>query len=133
MDVPVQYYQSIIAMELAVAGALLFQIRFFVPRGVAEREGEYLPDSRLRLLMAVIIGATLFGSLAAMLHEAQQPAATAVTVGLVVSLVPILLRVLPPLGKRVDADGRDPDVAITIIGLILYVAITAGAVVLLAT
>ena len=100
MDVPVQYYQSIIAVELTVAGALLFQIRFFVPREEAEGAGENLPDPRLRLLMAVIIGATLFGSLAAMLHDAPRPAATAVTIGLVVSLVPILLRALPPLRKR---------------------------------
>jgi hypothetical protein len=28
-DVPVQYFQSIIAVELAIAGALLFQVRFF--------------------------------------------------------------------------------------------------------
>ena len=27
--VPVQYYQSIIAIQLAVTGALLFQVRFF--------------------------------------------------------------------------------------------------------
>ena len=97
MDVPVQYYQSIIAIELALAGALLFQIRFFVPREEAERAGERLPDPRIRLVMAVIIGATVFGSLAAMLHDAPKPAAIAVTVGLVVSLLPILLRVLPPL------------------------------------
>jgi hypothetical protein len=29
VDVPVQYFQSVIAIELAVAGALLWQIRFF--------------------------------------------------------------------------------------------------------
>jgi hypothetical protein len=28
-DVPVQYFQSIITVLLAVAGALLFQVRFF--------------------------------------------------------------------------------------------------------
>jgi hypothetical protein len=113
-------------MELAIAGALLFQIRFFVPRGESERED--LPDPQIRLVMAVIIGATLFGSLAAMLHDAPKPAAIAVTVGLVVSLLPILLRALPPLRR----DERDPNVAITIIGLILYLAITAGAVILIA-
>jgi hypothetical protein len=30
--VPVQYFQSIIAAQLAVAGALLFQVRFLTPR-----------------------------------------------------------------------------------------------------
>jgi hypothetical protein len=98
MDVPIQYYQSIIAIELGVAGALLFQIRFFVPRWETEREGEHLPDPRLRLVMAVIIGATLFGSLEAMLHDGDRPAAVAVTVGLAVSILPILLRVLPRSG-----------------------------------
>jgi len=29
MSVPVQYFQSVIAFELAVAGALLWQMRFF--------------------------------------------------------------------------------------------------------
>jgi hypothetical protein len=29
VDVPVQYFQSVIAIELAVTGALLWQIRFF--------------------------------------------------------------------------------------------------------
>ena len=27
--VPVQYFQSVIAVQIAVAGALLFQVRFF--------------------------------------------------------------------------------------------------------
>ena len=82
--------------------------------------------------MAVIIGATLFGSLTAMLHDAPKPAAIAVTVGLVVSLLPILLRALPPLKRKADSGERDRNVAITIIGLILYLAITAGAVILVA-
>jgi DNA-binding CsgD family transcriptional regulator len=46
-DVPSQFYQSIIAIELAVAGALLFQIPFFVPRGETEREGEHLQPVEL--------------------------------------------------------------------------------------
>jgi hypothetical protein len=29
MDVPVQYFQSVITIELAVAGALLWQIHYF--------------------------------------------------------------------------------------------------------
>ena len=67
MDLPVQYFQSVIATELAVSGALLWQMRFF-ESNTARREGEPLPDARLR-------------------------------VGLAVSLVPIVLRVLPPLTK----------------------------------
>ena len=37
--------------------------------------------------MAVIIGATLFGALTAMLHEAKKPAAIALTIGVAVSLL----------------------------------------------
>ena len=128
MEVPVQYYQSIIAIELATAGALLFQIRFFVPRGT-ERGGEYLPDPRLRLLMAVIIGMTLFGSLAGIRHEAERPAAVAVTIGLALSILPILLRVLPPLRRPAGSDEGDPAFAVTIIGLVLYVAVTTVSVI----
>src|SRR4029453_19041692 len=49
VDVPVQFFQSVIAIELAVAGALLWQMRFFAPRDATRRESEGLPDSRLRL------------------------------------------------------------------------------------
>jgi hypothetical protein len=55
-DVPVQYFQSVIAIELAVAGALLWQIRFLESRNTARRDGERLPDSRLRLGLALVLG-----------------------------------------------------------------------------
>ena len=32
VDIPVQYFQSVIAIEVGVAGVLLFQIRFFDTR-----------------------------------------------------------------------------------------------------
>jgi hypothetical protein len=44
MDVPVQYFQSVIAIELAVSGALLWQMRFF-ESNTARRQGEPLPDA----------------------------------------------------------------------------------------
>jgi hypothetical protein len=71
VDVPVQYFQSVIAIELAVAGALLWQIRFFESKGTAQPEGEPLPDPRLRLGLALVLGATVFGSLWAMANKAQ--------------------------------------------------------------
>jgi hypothetical protein len=83
--------------------------------------------------MAVIIGATLFGALAAMLHKAEKRAAIALTIGVAVSLLPILLRALPPLRRPPDSDESDRDVAVTVIGLVLYVAVTAAAVILVAT
>jgi hypothetical protein len=128
-DVPVQYYQSIIAVEVAIAGALLFQIRFFAPRGTAEGERD-LPDPRLRLAMAVVLGATLFGSLYA-IRAGGRTADEAVTIGLAISLLPILLRALPPLARDARTHRRPPQYAITIVGLVLYVLVTAVTVFLL--
>ena len=130
MEVPVQYFQSVIAIELAVAGALLWQIRFFETR-TEWQKGEHIPDPRLRLLLALILGATLFGSLWAMANNGQSRAATAVTVGLALSLLPILLRLLPPLARDAVTSERDPNYAVTVVGLLLYTVVVAGVVVLL--
>jgi hypothetical protein len=130
VDVPVQYFQSVIAIELAVTGALLWQVRFFESRGRARPEDEPLPDPRLRLGLALVLGATVFGSLWAMADEGPKWAALAVTVGLAVSLVPILLRVLPPLAKDAATNERDPSYFLTVVGLLLYVVV-AGFLVLL--
>ena len=131
MDVPVQFFQSVIAIELAVTGALLWQIRFFESGDRARRDSEHLPDSRLRLGLALVLGLTLFGSLWAIADEGPKWAALAVTVGLAISLIPILLRVLPPLAKDASTDKRDPDYVVTVLGLILYIAVVAGVLVLL--
>jgi hypothetical protein len=131
VDVPVQFFQSVIAIELAVTGALLWQIRFFDSRDARQHAKEHLPDSRLRLGLALVLGATMFGSLWAIADEGPKWAALAVTVGLAVSLIPILLRVLPPLAKDAATDERDPDYAVTVLGLVLYVAVVAGFLVLL--
>jgi hypothetical protein len=84
MDIPVQYFQSVIAIELAVSGALLWQMRFF-ESNTARREGEPLPDARLRVGLALVLRATLFGSLWATADEGPKCAAVAVTIGLAVS------------------------------------------------
>jgi hypothetical protein len=129
-DVPIQYFQSVIAVELAVTGALLFQIRYFAPRG--DQPEEDLPDPRLRLAIAVVLGATLFGSLEAMLHGGDRAAAAAVMIGLAVSLLPILLRVLPPLRREAQSHERRSDVAVTIAGVLLYVVLVVVALLLIA-
>jgi hypothetical protein len=131
VDVPVQFFQSVIAIELAVTGALLWQIRFFEPGDRARRESGHLPDSRIRLGLALVLGLTIFGSLWAIADEGPKWAALAVTVGLAISLIPILLRVLPPLAKDASTDERDPDYVVTVLGLILYFAVVAGILVLL--
>jgi hypothetical protein len=131
MDVPVQFFQSVIAIELAVTGALLWQMRLFESRDARRRADEPLPDARLRLGLALVLGATLFGSLWAIADEGPKWAALAVTVGLAVSLIPILLRVLPPLAKDAATNERDPEYAVTVLALVLYVAVVAGFLVLL--
>jgi hypothetical protein len=130
MDVPVQFFQSVIAIEVAVSGALLWQIRFF-DSSTGQRQGEPLPDPRLRVGLALVLGATIFGSLWAIADEGPKWAALGVTVGLAVSLVPILLRVLPPLAKDATTNQRDPHYAVTVVGLLLYVVVVAGVLVLL--
>jgi hypothetical protein len=131
VDVPVQYFQSVIAIELAVAGALLWQMRFFESGEEARRASGRLPDARLRVALALVLGATLFGSLWAMADEGPKWAAVAVTIGLAISIVPILMRVLPPLTKDAKTNARDPDYAVTVVGLVFYVAVIAGFLVLL--
>jgi hypothetical protein len=133
VDVPVQFFQSVIAIELAVTGALLWQIRYFESNDSRRRGSEPLPDSRLRLGLALVLGATVFGSLWAIADEGPKWAALAVTVGVAVSLIPILLRVLPPLAKDAATNERDSGYAVTILGLVLYVAVVAGFLVLLDT
>ena len=128
---PIQYFQSVIAIELAVTGALLWQIRFFESNDTARRDAEHLPDPRLRLGLALVLGSTVFGSLWAMAEGGPRWAAIAVTVGLAISLVPIMLRVLPPLAKDAATNERDPRYAVTLLGLLTYVVVVVGFLVLL--
>src|SRR6476620_97731 len=130
-EVPVQFYQSVIAIEVAVTGALLFQVRYFAPPADAATEASDLPDPRLRLFMAVVIAATVFGSLDAIWHREGTVAATAVAVGLAVSVLPILVRILPPLVREARADQPRQYSRVTIAGLALYVVGVATIVALL--
>jgi hypothetical protein len=130
VEVPVQFFRSTIAIELAVTGALLFQIRYFEPRREAAEDRD-LPDPRLRLLVALILGATVFGSLDGIVHHRGQQAAIAVTVGVALSVVPILTRVLPPLVGEAHPDGGRSTSAVTTVGLLLYVVAVAALVIVL--
>jgi hypothetical protein len=123
-DVPVQYFQSVITIELAVAGALLWQMRYFEPQD-ARQAGARLPDARLRLALALVLGATIFGSLWAIADEGPKWAAIAVMLGLSISVVPIMVRVLPSLKTDAETHERDPDFWITVVALLGYVAIVA--------
>jgi hypothetical protein len=131
MDVPVQFFQSTVAIELAVAGTLLWEIRFFERGSGATRDREQLPDARLQLLFMLVLGATLFGSLWAIAEDGGTLAATLVTTGVAISLLPILIRVLPPLAKDARTSKRDPDYAVTLVGLSVYVVVVGGVVALI--
>jgi hypothetical protein len=92
VDVPVQFFQSTIAIELAVAGALLWEIRYFEREGETKLDRQQRPDARLQLFFALVLGATLFGSLWALADEGTTLAATLVTIGVAISLLPIRKR-----------------------------------------
>jgi hypothetical protein len=120
VDVPVQYFQSVIAIELAITGGLLYQVRFFSPDRPADGRGP--TDARLRLLVAAILFATLFGSLAGIRVGGGQLHAALVAVGLVLSSLPILLGVMPPLTDR-SGRPREPHTWVTVVALALLVAV----------
>jgi pimeloyl-ACP methyl ester carboxylesterase len=109
--VPVQYFQSIIAAQLAVAGAVLFQVRFF---DTSNAKSGAQVDPRLRLVLVVVIAATLFVSLEAMREGWGSAAAALVGGGLALSVLPILLRVLPPLTRDIETHKRDPHLWVTV-------------------
>jgi hypothetical protein len=130
-DIPVQFFQSTIAIELAVAGALLWQIRFFERGDAAARDREQLPHPRLQLSLALVLGATLFGSLWAIADEGDALAATLVTTGVAVSLLPLLVRLLPTLARDARTSKRDPDYAVTVVGLFVYTVVVGGVIALI--
>jgi hypothetical protein len=121
VDVPVQYFQSVIALETAITGVLLFQIRFFATGKDAPQASEV--DPRLRVLLLLVLTATVFGSLEAIREHRGRWSAVLVTVGLAVSVLPILLRVLPPLHRDARTQQRHPHYWVTVLGLLLYAVI----------
>jgi len=70
-----------------------------------------------------VIAATLVVSLEAMREGWGSAAAALVAGGLAVSVLPILLRVLPPLTRDIETQNRDPHLWITVLAVILYFAI----------
>lgn len=63
------------------------------------------------------------------MRERRSPRSASL-VGLV-SIFPILLRVLPPIAMDALTQERDPNYLAMVVGLVLYVALVAGVVVLL--
>jgi hypothetical protein len=125
VDIPVQYFQSVIALETAITGVLLFQIRFFATNKDEPKDApqESDVDPRLRVLLLLVLTATVFGSLEAIREHRGRWSAVLVTVGLAVSVLPILLRVLPPLHRNARTQQRHPHYWVTVLGLLLYAVI----------
>jgi hypothetical protein len=130
VEIPVQFFQTTIAIELAVAGALLWEIRYF-ERGRGQAEDRKLPDARLQLFFALVLAATVFGSLWAIADEGEALAATLVTTGVAISLLPILVRVLLPLAKEARTSERDSSSALTVLGLSVYALVVSGVIALI--
>jgi hypothetical protein len=128
MEIPVQYFQSVIALETAVTGVPLFQIRFFATSKDAPKDGPQASevDPRLRVLLLAVLTATVFGSLEAIREGWGRWGAVPVTVGLALSVLPILLRVLPPLQRDAQTQQHHPHYWITVLGLVLYAVIAAS-------
>ena len=131
MSVPPQYFQSIIALELAVTGALLWQIRYFEHDPEPNEGSRALPHPIVRGLVALVLLGTILGSLLGILHEGEEAVAVLVGIGFMGSLLPILLRVLPPLTRGDGAEERDQPVLVTVLGLLVYVLIAVVFVVVL--
>jgi hypothetical protein len=75
------------------------------------------------VLLLLVLTATVFGSLEAIREHRGRWSAVLVTVGLAVSVLPILLRVLPPLHRDARTQQRDPHYWVTVLGLLLYAVI----------
>jgi hypothetical protein len=131
VEIPVQFFQSAIAIELGVAGALLWQIRYFERDDAAPERRLQLPHPRLQLFFALVLGATIFGSMWAIADEGQALAATLVTTGIAVSILPIMIRVLPPLARDAHTSERDADYAVTVVGLCVYALVVVGVIALI--
>jgi len=65
-----------------------------------------------------------------MLHGGDMTAAAALLIGLAVSILPILLRVLPPLRRDLRTDEQGRYVLVTVVGVIVYVVLVAAAITL---
>jgi len=131
VDVPVQFFQTTIAIELAVAGALLWEIRFFERGKPAGQEMGHPPDARLQLFFALVLGATVFGSLWAIADEGNALAAALVTAGVAISLLPVMTRVLLPLARETRTSEHDSNYAVTVVGLCAYVLLVGGVIALI--
>ncbi len=130
MEVPVQYFQSIIALELAVTGALLWQIHYFDREPEAEVRGRALPHPLVRGVVALVLLGTILGSLLGIVYG-DRWIAILVGAGFMVSLLPMILRVLPALGPVERTREHQRTTVMTVVGLLVSVLIAAAFVIAL--
>ena len=71
------------------------------------------------------------GSVWAIADEGKAIAATLVTTGVAISILPVLIRLLLPLAREARRGERDPDYAITVVGLFVYVLVVGGVIALI--
>src|SRR5262245_52065236 len=82
-------------------------MRFFARKDAVTRD--QLPDPRLQIFFGLLLGATVFGSLWAIADEGGSIAATLITTGIAISVLPILMRGLPSLARDAATRDRDPN------------------------
>src|SRR5262245_15413558 len=99
-------------------------MRFFERKDAVTRA--QLPDPRLQIFFGLLLGATVFGSLWAIADEGGSIAATLITTGIAISVLPILMRGLPSLARDAATRNRDPNYRVTAVGLVLYAAVVGG-------
>jgi len=129
MSIPPQYFQSIIALELAVTGALLWQIHYFDREPEAEVRGRALPHPLVRGVVALVLFGTILGSLLGIVYG-DRWIAILVGAGFMVSLLPMILRVLPAFGP-VEQTREHRTNVMTVVGLLVSVLIAAAFVIAL--
>ena len=129
MSIPPQYFQSIIALELAVTGALLWQIHYFDREPEAEVRGRALPHPLVRGVVALVGFGTILGSLLGIVYG-DRWIAILVGAGFMVSLLPMILRVLPAFGP-VEQTREHRTNVMTVVGLLVSVLIAAAFVIAL--
>ena len=94
MSIPPQYFQSIIALELAVTGALLWQIHYFDREPEAEVRGRALPHPIVRGAVALVLLGTILGSLLGIVYGDRWIAilVAIATIALKGSIIPRMLQ-----------------------------------------
>ena len=119
--VPVQFFQSVIAVELAIVGALLWQIRFFEKEDNQEETSG--TDPRLKLLLLVVLTAILFGSLGRAPRRWWPAGRGPAHRGSRSFAIADLVACAAPRSTRRNHATANPQLWVTLLGLVLFAAV----------